>query len=614
MRKNIGIVYTAFWAAICACYGQATTNGTELADNLTSRSRVVVDAFENASNRVHALIQEVSPTPDLSGYATTGAVAAVSNAVAQKADLTRVVESVKTYLIPNAINGGDWASGAAGGISELDYNAISTAADTSGKIWWSGSRKDSFDPGGGMITVYTWATAYYSTDDDTMGAFLWRSAPSELPADVHTLTGYDKSFIFYNNYDNPNGWLDVFSRIDSGESVRVYDPDYGDTFETIFIGTNYAEKVTTHTESVVYSDSLDSATNAIAAMMDGKLSTTGGVVTGNIILPQTGGSGGKTTINGNGITAGMEGFTIDSFSDPLVLKGSSATINFSDTRFIRGWDAVSDGNGNSIARLFNSTNDFVRKSDFGQTITNVAEGVTGDATNALAFALGDSIESVRQTASNANNNVDYLEQFTIPAWRAADLLTATNFTKAYIATNNPAFVSAVTNCPVAIAASDAEALTQWGIYGGGGTIGALLAALAAAVAALKKKKMPLYPVGGTGNPVNATYESGVLTISPFSMAAYTPTANAAFSVEMGALPSDLETGKARDAVLVIDCSLLTEGQDPRVTWDTHFHPRTDTATDLAIVEAGKRAVFYISEYVTGEYAVGGWTETAGGNA
>lgn len=69
------------------------------------------------------------------------------------------------------------------------------------------------------------------------------------------------------------------------------------------------------------------------------------------------------------------------------------------------------------------------------------------------------------------------------------LYTASNELPFSVSTNNPAFVAAVTNCPVAIAASDAEALTEWGIYGGGGTIGALLAALAAAVAALKRGKV-----------------------------------------------------------------------------------------------------------------------------
>lgn len=221
-------------------------------------------------------------------------------------------------------------------------------------------------------------------------------------------------------------------------------------------------------------------------------------------------------------------------------------------------------------------------------LANGAKYVTESVTNGLA---GASITNGLATSSVTNGLIG----------------------ASYIATNNPAFVEAVTNCPVAIAASDAEALTEWGIYGVGGTIGALLAALAAAVAALKKKKMPLYPVGGTGNPVNATIESGVLTISPFGMAAYTPTANAAFSVGMGALPSDMEAGKARDAVLVIDCSSLSEGDEPTVTWGTNFHPRTDAGTDFACV-AGAKNVYYISEYAPGDFAVGGWTETAGGNA
>jgi hypothetical protein len=196
-----------------------------------------------------------------------------------------------------------------------------------------------------------------------------------------------------------------------------------------------------------------------------------------------------------------------------------------------------------------------------------------------------------------------------------ELAAATNglISATFITTNNPAFVEAVTNCPVAIAASDAEALAEWGIYGGGGTIGALLAALAAAVVALKKKKMPLYPVGGSGNPVNATLDSGVLTVSPFAMAAYTPPASAAFSVAMGALPSDLESGKARDAALVIDCTSLTDGQGPTVTWDTHFHPRTDAETDFACV-VGVRNIYWITEYAPNEFCVACWQDTTGGNA
>lgn len=104
----------------------------------------------------------------------------------------------------------------------------------------------------------------------------------------------------------------------------------------------------------------------------------------------------------------------------------------------------------------------------------------------------------------------------------------------------------------------------------------------------------------------------ILTVSPYTVSTYTSGSTAAaFEIAVGALPTGV-TGKARDCILVIDCT-ATDAVAPTVTWDTHFHPRTDTETDLAIVEAGKRAVFYISEYMAGEFAVGGWVETDGGS-
>jgi hypothetical protein len=102
----------------------------------------------------------------------------------------------------------------------------------------------------------------------------------------------------------------------------------------------------------------------------------------------------------------------------------------------------------------------------------------------------------------------------------------------------------------------------------------------------------------------------VATVSPYTVATYTADSSAAaFEIAIG----NGVTGKARDCILVIDCT-ADGAVAPTVTWGPHFHPRTDTATDLAIVEAGKRAVFYISEYTAGEFAVGGWVETAGGSA
>jgi hypothetical protein len=102
-----------------------------------------------------------------------------------------------------------------------------------------------------------------------------------------------------------------------------------------------------------------------------------------------------------------------------------------------------------------------------------------------------------------------------------------------------------------------------------------------------------------------------LIVSPFTSATYTADSTAAtFEIAVGALPAGV-TGKARDCILVIDCT-ATGAVAPTVTWPSNFHPRTDTATDMAIVEAGKVAVFYISEYMSGQFAVGGWVETEGG--
>ena len=118
---------------------------------------------------------------------------------------------------------------------------------------------------------------------------------------------------------------------------------------------------------------------------------------------------------------------------------------------------------------------------------------------------------------------------------------------------------------------------------------------------------------GVGPNGGAVVAHRSVLINPYTCATFTATSTAAaFEIAVGALPTGV-TGKARDCILVIDCT-ATGAVAPTVTWGAHFHPRTDVETDLAIVEAGKRAVFYISEYAAGEFAVGGWQETAGGSA
>lgn len=62
---------TAFLACFTAFYAWAQGaqgEGTALLDDLDSKDRVVVDAFANASNKIHSLIQAVSPKPEMDGY------------------------------------------------------------------------------------------------------------------------------------------------------------------------------------------------------------------------------------------------------------------------------------------------------------------------------------------------------------------------------------------------------------------------------------------------------------------------------------------------------------------------------------------------------------------
>lgn len=110
--------------------------------------------------------------------------------------------------------------------------------------------------------------------------------------------------------------------------------------------------------------------------------------------------------------------------------------------------------------------------------------------------------------------------------------------------------------------------------------------------------------------VAATVANGALTLQDAKVQTWTPSAGASVTVGAAAYVTG---APARDMVLVIDCSSLTEGDEPTVTWPTAFHPRTDAGTDFACA-AEVRNVYYISEYAPGEFVVGGWQETEGGNS
>ena len=182
-------------------------------------------------------------------------------------------------------------------------------------------------------------------------------------------------------------------------------------------------------------------------------------------------------------------------------------------------------------------------------------------------------------------------------------------TKAYvddaISTNNAAFVEAVLAAP--IAGADPSDLAEIGEYGSYGTVGAAILALLAGLAALKRGKADKTEL--PYDIVTVTPSNGVVTVGPRTIAIYTAgDSAAAFTVAVGTGTS----GKARDCELVIDC-MATGAVAPTVTWPATFHPHTDAATDFAC-ETGKRNVYFISEFAPGEFAVGGWQETTGGNA
>ena len=219
----------------------------------------------------------------------------------------------------------------------------------------------------------------------------------------------------------------------------------------------------------------------------------------------------------------------------------------------------------------------------------------GIAGNRIYTNEGDTWQSERGLA--------WLDETTNHVHAAA--VAATNYTDSSISPTNPAFAAAVRDVP--ITGADSSDLAEIGEYGSYGTVGAAILALIAGLAALKRGKADKAEL--PYDIVAVTPSNGVVTVGPRTIAIYTAGDSAeAFTVAVGTG----ETGRARDCELVIDCT-ATGAVAPTVTWPATFHPRTDAATDFAC-KAGKRNVYFISEFASGEYAVGGWQETAGGNA
>lgn len=101
--------------------------------------------------------------------------------------------------------------------------------------------------------------------------------------------------------------------------------------------------------------------------------------------------------------------------------------------------------------------------------------------------------------------------------------------------------------------------------------------------------------------VDAAIADGVVAVAPYTNAKLVSD-GAAFAVAVAE-----GDGKTRDCVLRVECGETA----PTITWPANFHPRTDAETDFACI-AGKRNVYWITEYAPNEFVVAGWQETDGG--
>jgi hypothetical protein len=97
----------------------------------------------------------------------------------------------------------------------------------------------------------------------------------------------------------------------------------------------------------------------------------------------------------------------------------------------------------------------------------------------------------------------------------------------------------------------------------------------------------------------------VLNLTPYARTNVVMAGGDTFTV-LGVLGGNSEF--LRDLQMVVDCR---NGFAPTITWNRVFHPRTDAETDFKC-EAGKRNVYWITEYAEGEFVVAGWQETDGG--
>lgn len=441
----------------------------------------------------------------------------------------------------------------------------------------------------------------FTTNNATLVATIEVTSPrQEIPEEISTLTNvlFQVSPPEYSHY----GWhfagtaeaaryASFLYTGQSGQQIKnmVFDGvprwaayTYLDTFLGVFA---YQSEITTATNALIaYTDA---ATNAIPRNF---LPLTGGTMEGTVYFePDEGLVFGDyfITDGSHGDGAGIYRYSDDGY-EPWMLFGQFPT--------------------NGLFRVDDTSTLNYKGKLWGDDSYSIYLGFPFDAYD-VNYWLPPQTDGTGYPADVHLASTSYVDRAiaSIPAGVTPAAVTnaAVAVTSAAISTNNAAFVEAVLAAP--IAGADSSDLAEIGEYGSYGTVGAAILALIAGLAALKRGKADKTEL--PYDIVAVTPANGVVTVQPRTVAIYTAQTSAvAFEVAVGTVTG----AKARDCELVIDCT-ATGAVAPTVTWPATFHPRTDAATDFAC-EAGKRNVYFISEYAPGEFAVGGWQETAGGNA
>lgn len=167
-----------------------------------------------------------------------------------------------------------------------------------------------------------------------------------------------------------------------------------------------------------------------------------------------------------------------------------------------------------------------------------------------------------------------------------------------ISTNNPVFVAAVTNCPVAVDPEDASDLGDYGTYG---TIGAVLAALVAGLAAVRRNKADVsdlhYSLGSALTPANGAIQLADRTVNLFA-----PTS--AIDPLAIKLPAQVDATKARDFFLRVD---LTDASASLSNVSFKLSDGTTAATietpdgSYPSFDAGKTTLLYFVEMADNKF-------------